>query len=307
MQKISSKVQELGYELKIQDVMMTDVVTVKKDQTMGDLRKILKENRISGVAILNENDFLEGVISIDDLINCLMSACKNALISDWMISKVKTLFADEPVIHAVDCIQKTGYGRIPILDRKTGKFIGLITKGVIMTGFLKKLEIEYHEEEIRKYRASHIFLDVIADKKDIYLHYTVDGNNFDEAGRCSTSLKKTLKRLGINPDIIRRIAIASYEAEMNLVIYAGGGEMSYKISPDRVAVKVKDSGPGIADIKKALTPGFSTAPDSVRELGFGAGLGLPNIKKCSDTMELKSTLGEGTTLRFSMNLMETKK
>ncbi|GAH40739.1 unnamed protein product, partial [marine sediment metagenome] len=101
-------------------------------------------------------------------------------------------------------------------------------------------------------------------------------------------------------DIMRRVAIASYEAEMNAVIYTDGGKLVARITPERIAVEVNDSGPGIKDIEKAMKSGFSTATDQVRELGFGAGMGLPNIKKCADDMHLDSTVGEGTQLKFSV-------
>jgi len=134
-------------------------------------------------------------------------------------------------------------------------------------------------------------------------HYVVDGNDFALAGETSSNIKKTLKRLGVSPEVIRKTAIAVYEGEINLVIHAGGGEIFADITPEKVSVKICDKGPGIPDIEKAMQAGFSTAGEKVRELGFGAGMGLPNMKKYSDEMKIESTPGEGTTvyLTFYIN------
>ena len=221
-----------------------------------------------------------------------------------MIVDIKTLYADEPLVHAVSKIEKYGFGRLPVLDRDSGKMVGVITKGDIIVRLLKEIEVGYLEEEIHHYRASHIFEDIIADKTTLTFQYYIKGKDFTRAGEASVGIRKTLLRLGIHPDIVRRAAIASYEAELNLVIYTDGGDMEVKVQPDKININVKDSGPGIPDIEKAMEPGFSTAPEWVRELGFGAGMGLNNIKKCADKMNLDSTVGEGTHLKISISMKD---
>ena len=129
-------------------------------------------------------------------------------------------------------------------------------------------------------------------------HFAITGGNFSKAGSISTLVKEILQDVGIDSSIIRRAAIASYEAEMNCVIYADRGVMEYRIAPEEISFRIHDQGPGIPDIEAALRPGFSTAPDWVRELGFGAGMGIPNIKKCADKFDLQSTPGVGTTLKI---------
>jgi anti-sigma regulatory factor (Ser/Thr protein kinase) len=121
----------------------------------------------------------------------------------------------------------------------------------------------------------------------------------------ASSVKTTIVRLGISPKIVRRTAIAVYEAEMNMIFYAGGGRIEIKLAPDVIELCASDQGDGIPDIEKAMEPGFSTAPASVRELGFGAGMGLCNIKASTDRMTLESVVGEGTTLRAEINMGET--
>ena len=117
-------------------------------------------------------------------------------------------------------------------------------------------------------------------------------------------MKATLGRLGLHPQVIRRVAIATYEAEMNLIIYAEGGRIRVRVEPHQILVKVEDSGPGIPDVEKALQPGYSTAPDWVRELGFGAGMGLNNIRNCADKMDLRSAAGKGTHLSIHIFVEE---
>ena len=119
----------------------------------------------------------------------------------------------------------------------------------------------------------------------IRLHYDVPGDDFTRAGEASGLTKKRLKVLGYNPDAIRKVAIAMYEAEINMVIHADGGFCDVDIYPDRVEVLLSDHGPGIPDVEKAMQEGFSTAPDNVRNLGFGAGMGLPNMKRYTDEMK----------------------
>lgn len=137
--------------------------------------------------------------------------------------------------------------------------------------------------------------------ENIKLHYDVDSNDFSCAGEASGKIKKTLKDLGFDASLIRNVAIAVYEGEINMVIHAEGGVIDAEISPEKVTVVLKDKGPGIPDIEQAMTEGFSTAPENVRALGFGAGMGLPNIKKYSDTMHIDTVIGVGTTITLTFN------
>jgi serine/threonine-protein kinase RsbT len=136
----------------------------------------------------------------------------------------------------------------------------------------------------------------------IHLQYTVPGDDFTRAGEASSEVKRKLKQLGYDPDAIRRVAIAMYEGEINMVIHAGGGLAEVEIHPDRVDICLRDHGPGIEDIEKAMQEGYSTAPDNVRSLGFGAGMGLPNIKKYTDEMKIDTKLGEGTDMFLSVHV-----
>jgi len=131
-------------------------------------------------------------------------------------------------------------------------------------------------------------------------HFDVDGNDFSSAGIASVKIKKILRDIGFDSEVIRRVSIAMYEAEINMVIHAGGGSADVEVSPEKIVLVLKDTGPGIADINLAMSEGYSTAPDNIRSLGFGAGMGLPNIKRYSDELKIDSELGKGTTLTITV-------
>lgn len=296
-----TRLQELVYELKIGEVMTGEVVTVAPQTSMAELREILREHRISGAPVL-ENGELVGIISIEDLIKALAEGEMGIPVSEKMIRDPVTLHADEPVVLAVNRFARYGFGRFPVVDGKR-KLVGVLTRGDIIQGLLRKLEVEYHEEEIHRYRASHIFEDIISDRTSIILHYDVAARDFDHAGEASSKIKSALSRLGASPQIVRRVAVATYEAEMNVILHTDeGGEISAEIQPGQIVIQVVDTGPGIPDIEQAMRPGFSTAPEWIRELGFGAGMGLTNIQRCADEMRLESSLGEWTSLAIVIYL-----
>lgn len=132
--------------------------------------------------------------------------------------------------------------------------------------------------------------------------YTISGDDFTRAGEASSDVKNKLKMMGLDNNIIRKVAIAMYEGEINMVIHANGGTITVEISSDNIRMVLADTGPGIADIDKAMEQGYSTAPEEVRALGFGAGMGLPNMKKYSDHMEIDSTVGIGTTVTLDIHI-----
>jgi CBS domain-containing protein/anti-sigma regulatory factor (Ser/Thr protein kinase) len=300
-----TKLQELTYELKIGDAMTPNVVTVTPQMTMAEFREVLRTHRISGTPVLAHKQ-LVGVVSLEDLINALADGNLDATIGQKMARDPKTLYCDEPLVHAVGQFARLKYGRFPVIDRE-GNLVGILTQGDIVRALLRELEIDYHAEEIHRYRASHIFQDIVADDTALVFGYYVVGKDFNAAGTASSNLKTTLYRLGLPPPVIRRVAVASYEAEMNLVIYTAGGEIVAEVRPDRVRIEVIDNGPGIPDIEQAMQPGYSTAPEWVREMGFGAGMGLVNIRNCSDVMRLDSEVDVGTHLEIIIYIDKEKR
>ena len=130
----------------------------------------------------------------------------------------------------------------------------------------------------------------------INFHFDVDGDDFSSAGAASVEVKKNLRQLGFPPDVIRKVAIAMYEGEINMVIHANGGTADVFVLSDEITMVLRDQGPGIADVSLAMQEGFSTARDNIRSLGFGAGMGLPNMQTYTDTMEIETELGKGTKI-----------
>ena len=142
--------------------------------------------------------------------------------------------------------------------------------------------------------------------ENLVFKFDVDGQDFTSAGHASVQVKKNLRQLGISPEVIRRVSIAMYEGEINMVIHAGGGVAVISVTEEYVEIVLEDHGPGIKDIEQAMQEGFSTAPDQIRSLGFGAGMGLPNMKRYTDHMEIFSTVGVGTKVVMRVNLNRTE-
>ena len=136
----------------------------------------------------------------------------------------------------------------------------------------------------------------------IVLTYDISADDFTRAGEASSDVKRKLKQMGVSPDAIRKVTIAMYEGEINMVIHAKGGVITVEITPEKIKMILADVGPGIPDVKLAMQAGYSTAPDEIRSLGFGAGMGLPNMKKYSDSMDIDTRIGEGTTITMVVNL-----
>ena len=299
--KDTSKTQELIYELRVKDAMDVNFITVNSSTTIISLREILRRKRILGVPVVDD-DQVVGIISIQDYIKSMEDGKLNETVGSIMTKDVITIFSDEPLVNAVRNFDKYDFTRFPVLSRETNKLVGIVSKIDTIKGILAKFETVFKDEEERKYRASHIFNDIVADGMSLHLIYSVEGKNFDKAGQASTRLKKSLNRLGISPQIVRRVTISTYEAEINIVSYTDSGKIIAKVDSDHISVIIADKGPGIEDISKAMTPGYSNAPGWVRELGFGAGMGLPNMKKFSDELTVKSIVGKGTTLEMVFRL-----
>lgn len=138
--------------------------------------------------------------------------------------------------------------------------------------------------------------------ESLKFHFEVDGKNFTSAGQASVQVKKNLRELGLSPETIRRVSIAMYEGEINMVIHAGGGTADVIVHEDMIEIVLDDDGPGIANVDLAMQEGFSTAPDNIRSLGFGAGMGLPNMKRYTDDMKIETELGKGTCITMYVKL-----
>jgi len=296
-----TKLQELIYELPIERVMKKNVIKVSPNTSMSELKEVLRVNRISGVPVL-EGDQLVGIISIEDLLKALVEGDILAPVKKRMTTQTITVHESESVVEAVKKFAQHKVGRLLVVNEQ-GKVTGILTGGDITRGLLEAISLDYHAEEISRYRAKHIFEDILSDRTSLILRYKVKAKDFKSGGRASSKIRRALDRLGASPDVIRRIAISAYEAEMNLIIHADeGGELIAEMQPDVIRITAIDHGPGIPDVEQALSSGYSTAPNWIRELGFGAGMGLSNIQRCSDSMKLESKVGVGSKLKIVFQL-----
>ncbi len=296
-----TRVDELVYDLRIRDVMSMKLKTVSPDMSMNDLLNLLRTEQISGTPVVRDGRLM-GIVSIEDLIRCLVAVDLASPVSKYMSTRVIAVRTFDAVVEAVKTFTREKVGRLPVLDRDDN-LVGMITKGDITRGLLKSLQEGYHAEELRRYRASHLFEDIISDRTSLILRYRVAPHDFTRGGQASNLIKHALVRLGADPQIARRCGIAIYEAEMNLIIHAtNGGLIRLEIEPHRILMQTIDDGPGIPDIQLAMQPGWSTASEEVRELGFGAGMGLVNIQRCVDKMVLRSSPENGTKLEMKIYL-----
>ncbi len=293
-----TKVQELIYTTRVENVMARKVITVTPSMTVNEVKELMRAKRISGVPVM-EGDRMVGIISMTDVIDVTVRGQLHEPSGQHMTTQVKSILKDASVIEAVSNLDREGFGRLPVVDQG-GKLVGIVTTGTIIRALLKEMDVSFQKKEAEKlqsYRARHIFEDIESDDTSVILRFTVSERDFDNAGKASSQIKKSLQRLGVAPPIVRRVSVAVYEAEMNLVIHTDvGGIITVDVRKDRLKVSAVDHGPGIEDLTKVLQPGYSTAPPWIREMGFGAGMGLANIKRCSDMMKLLSGPGAGTRL-----------
>jgi CBS domain-containing protein/anti-sigma regulatory factor (Ser/Thr protein kinase) len=297
-----TKIQEIFYELRVQEVMTREVITVTPGTSLHEFQGLLRDHRISGTPVVQDGK-LVGIISLMDLIQALGEGKMDQTVGERMTCPVDVLYAEELVISAIRKLEKTNYGRFPVISRDTGELVGILTRGDIIQGTLRQLDIDYRQREVKSHRIRYFFQDVLSEDTSIVLRYAVKARDFVRGGEASSQIKRALQGLGVAPQVLRRVAVAAYEAEMNLVVHAtDGGRIKAIIRPDTLRIDVADRGPGIPDVEKAMQPGFSTAPPSIREMGFGAGMGLKNIKACADEMVLESQIGKGTHLRIVFQL-----
>jgi CBS domain-containing protein/anti-sigma regulatory factor (Ser/Thr protein kinase) len=290
-----SRVEELSYDLKIREVMTADVKTATPEMPLAKVLEILRTKRISGLPVV-ENDRLVGVLSLEDIVRALQKNDLSAPTSQYMTREVVTAASYDSIVNAISTFTEKQLGRLPVIDENQ-KLVGMITKGDITRGILVALQKDYKEEEVRRYRASHLFEDIISDRTTLVLRYTIKAGDFTQGGKASSHIKRALLRLGADPQITRRCCIAVYEAEMNLIIHtANGGILKLEVEPHRITMSATDDGPGITDIEMVFQPGYSTATEQIREMGFGAGMGLVNMKRCVDEIKLESSVGKGTKL-----------
>lgn len=301
-----TRIEELSYDLRIFEVMSREVFSLSSTQTMRDVIDLLRIRRISGAPVVDDGE-LVGVISTEDLMRALTQNDLESPIRKYMAVNVITVKSYEPVVKALETFTRTNIGRLPVTN-ENDELVGMITKGDITRGVLVAIRKDYKEEEIRRYRVRHLFEDITSDRTSLTLRYKIKPRDFVNGGQASSHIKRAMLRLGATAQLARQCGIAVYEAEMNLIIHTtNGGILRVQIEPHRILMQTTDDGPGIPDVNKALQPGWSTAPQEARSMGFGAGMGLVNIKSCVDKMEIFSGAGKGTRLMMEIHLSSNEK
>lgn len=296
-----TRVEELAYELRIHEVMTENVYSLEPEMLMEDALDIFQKQRFSGAPV-TQNNKLIGILSIEDLIRSLRKNDLTASVRKYMTTPAITVHEKDPVVEALKTFARTKFGRLPVLDEEEN-LVGIITKGDISNGLLDALQRDYHAEELIRYRASHLFEDIVSHRTSLILRYDIRKGDFIHGGNASSKIKRALLRLGASPQIARRCGIAVYEAEMNLIIHTDhGGTLRVEIEPHKITMEAYDDGPGIEDVELAMKAGYSTATHEIREMGFGAGMGLVNIKRCVDEMRLISSIDRGTNLYMILYL-----
>jgi CBS domain-containing protein len=300
-----TKIQELMYELRVSEIMTTPVITVSPSASMKSAKETMRARRISGLPV-TEGEELRGIVSVEDVIRWLELRPVEATVSEWMTTRVLTVRASEPAVQAINKFRTYHVGRLPVMDNG-GRLVGIVTPGDIVDRVLRVLDALYREAEPRRRHERPVVEDFVSDRTTVTLRYTVAPRDFDGTGLAATRIKRILEALRVEPQMVRRAGIAAYEAEMNLTLHAtNGGKVVARVEPELLVLDVSDDGPGIASIEQAMTPGYSTAPDWIRELGFGAGMGLNNIGNCADRFTIESEPGLGTKLHIEFDLKNKK-
>lgn len=277
-----SFVFELIYRLKVRDVMTEEVTTLPPDATLRSAQSLMKEQGITGIPVVNGNR-LVGIISMDDIIQALDAGYIEDPLEARMSRNVIVLEDDMPLSFAISYLEKYPYGRFPVLN-KDKELVGIITSRDVIVALLVEVnrEVEKFEAEQRR-RSGNEDQGGVCRKT-----FTTRPFDFEHAGKPSTAVKRHMKDRSFPPKLMRRVAVAMYELEMNQVVHSVGGTITFFCDQEKIVITAEDSGPGIEDIDAALREGFSTATEWVRSLGFGAGMGLPNVKRVSDEFDLQS-------------------
>lgn len=288
-------------DLKVGDVMTTRVVEIAADKKIAHAKELMKIKKISGMPVVDENRRLVGIISIEDIIHALEFNTIHDPIRRIMSTGVVTVRRDDPLAAAVEKFASFRFGRFPVVD-DDGRVCGILTKEDILHGILEKFNLIYIHDRKRASTLDTEYSAITGEKLDsdqASFHYHIDSADIDGSGSGAAMLKQYLAGKNFHNDIVRRVGVATYEAETNVVIHSKGqGDIYFFQDEDRFIVRVVDDGVGIEDLEKAMKEGYSTAPDHIRERGFGAGMGIANMKRFADKLVILSEKGAGTQVEM---------
>jgi anti-sigma regulatory factor (Ser/Thr protein kinase) len=251
--------------------------------------------------VVDENKQLIGIISIEDIIHAFEFNKINDPIQRIMSTQVVTIHRDDSLADVVDKFENYKYGRFPVVD-DDNRVCGIISKEDILHGILEKFNLIYIHDQKRTSTLNTEYSAITGEKlkiEEAEFHYQIDSSDIDAAGTGAAMLKQFLTGKNFHSDIVRRVGVATYEAETNVVIHSRGqGDIYFYQHEDRFIVRVVDNGIGIEDLDKAMKEGYSTAPDYIRERGFGAGMGIANMKRFADKLVIISEKKVGTQVEM---------
>ena len=288
-------------DIKAGDIMSSNVVEISAEKKIAHAKELMKIKKISGMPVVDEKKQLIGIISIEDIIHALEFNKINDPIRKIMSTQVITIHKDDSLAAVVDKFENYKYGRFPVVDDEK-HVCGIISKEDILHGILEKFNLIYIHDQKRTSTLNTEYSAITGERlktEEAKFHYQIDSGDIDAAGTGAALLKQFLAGKNFNSDIVRRVGVATYEAETNVVIHSRGqGDIYFFQDEDRFIVRVVDNGIGIEDLEKAMKEGYSTAPDYIRERGFGAGMGIANMKRFADKLVIISEKNAGTQVEM---------
>ncbi len=288
---------ELIQRLKVRDVMTHSVVSVERCIPLWEAQRLMKEKHISGIPVVEEGR-LFGLVSMEDIICAIEGGYIAQPCGHYMTTKLVVLEDDMPLSFAIHYFDRFHFGRFPVLNRDR-LLVGIVCQRDINRALLDELSKEFSRMEKSVARSTP---PDIGPTTYMLREFPVAKYDFENAGKAANAIKTAMLERKFPPKMVRRVAVAAYELEINLVVHSDGGMLTWQIGNGRSEVVAQDKGPGIEDVAWACRDGTSTANEWIRSLGFGAGLGLVNVKRVSDSFEITSKVGVGTTVRSIVNI-----
>ncbi len=285
---------DLLFKLKIKDVMSSPVLTVSRKSSLRKVQHLMRDNRISGVPVA-ERGRLFGIVSINDIIRALDGGYCDDPVERHMTKQLVVLEEDMPLSFGISYFEKFDFGRFPVLS-KENRLVGILSSRDVSASLLMELHNEYHKLEAK------LPVSAVRDVNAVMRRFRVARYDFENAGKATLAVKKILAEQNYPPALIRRVAVAAYEMEINMVVHSLGGFFTFHLDPEKVELLATDEGPGIPNVEQAMQEGFTTANEWIKSLGFGAGMGLSNIRRNANAFDIQSSVGRGTTVRATILL-----
>jgi len=299
--KSLKKYADIFSNIKASEVMTKNVTTLTPENKMSQAKEMMRIKKISGIPILDKKDKLIGIISLEDIIKALEFNKINEPIQSLMTTNVITVNLNDKLADIVEKFDILKLRRFPVVD-ENNKVHGIISRVDILHGILEKFNLIYSHDKKRNSTLSQEISLITGEKlliNEAEFHFSIDNADIIAAGTGAALLQQFLKKKEIDNEIIRRIGVATYEAETNVVIHSKStGDILCFIKEDRIIIRVTDKGIGIEDLEKAMEEGFTTASDYVKEFGFGAGMGIQNMKRFTDKLVIISEKKRGTQVEM---------